>query len=155
VDQHLIDRLRVYVWNVVGSSRMTHEQADIVGGALLGILIACVCYLLQIVGIGQRIDQVFGENQAVLHAFETDTARALSTTDSRSQAFVDELRSQIFQSKSQDQTEKERMEHRINQKLDEIKRSLDNYVETLVFFSISNDDQCRCKRCTSYNLGTI
>lgn len=78
--------------------------------------------------MGQRIDRIFNEQQVVLRAFETDTARALSTADSRSRAFVDELRSQIFQSKSQENTERERGEQRISQKLDEIKRSTEKYV---------------------------
>ena len=72
---------------------------------------------------------MFNEQQVVLRTFETDTARALSTADSRARAFVDELRSQIFQSKSQKGSEQERAEHRMIQKLDEIKRSLDNYVK--------------------------
>ncbi len=71
---------------------------------------------------------MFGEQQNVLRTFETDTARALSTADSRSRAFVDELRNQIFQNKSQEDTERERAEQRINQKLDEIRRSLEKYV---------------------------
>lgn len=52
----------------------------------------------------------------------------MSTADSRSRAFVDELRSQVFQSKSQEDSERERSEQRTNQKLDEIKRSLEKYV---------------------------
>jgi len=73
------------------------------------------------------------EQQVVLRTFETDTARALSTADSRSRAFVDELRTQIFQSKSQDNSDYERTEQRINQKLDEIKRSLEKYVKYIFF----------------------
>ncbi|CAF0841752.1 unnamed protein product [Adineta steineri] len=75
----------------------------------------------------QRIDRMFNEQQVLLRTFETDTARALSTADSRAHAFVDELRSQMLQSKAQKSSEQERNEQRINQKLDEIKRSLDNY----------------------------
>ncbi|CAF4584217.1 unnamed protein product, partial [Rotaria magnacalcarata] len=57
---------------------------------------------LEISTLSQRVDRIFSEQQIVLRTFETDTARALSTADSRSRAFVDELRSQIFQSKSQE-----------------------------------------------------
>lgn len=73
---------------------------------------------------------MFGDQQNVLRTFETDTARALSTADSRSRAFVDELRNQIFQSKTQDDTERERAEQKIYQKLDEIKRNVEKYVNT-------------------------
>lgn len=76
---------------------------------------------------------MFNEQQVVLRTFEGDTARALSTADSRSRTFVDELRSQVFQSKSQEVTERERGEQRINQRLDEMKRSLEKYVR--FFFS--------------------
>ena len=72
----------------------------------------------------------------MLRTFETDTARALSTADSRSRAFVDELRNQIFQSKSQEDTERERAEQRTNQKLDEIKRAVEKYVNPLQSFSL-------------------
>jgi hypothetical protein len=74
---------------------------------------------------------MFNEQQMVLRTFETDTARALSTADSRSHAFVDELRNQIFQGKTQEDTERERSEQKINQKLDEIKRSLEKYVRDI------------------------
>lgn len=79
--------------------------------------------------MSQRVDRIFNEQQVVLRTFETDTARALSTADSRSRAFVDELRSQIFQSKAQEDSERERAEQKMNQKLDEIKRSLEKYVD--------------------------
>ncbi|CAF4386732.1 unnamed protein product [Rotaria sp. Silwood2] len=82
---------------------------------------------LEITTLSQRLDRIFNEQQIVLRTFETDTARALSTADSRSRAFVDELRNQIFQSKTQEDTERERQEQKINQKLDDIKRSLDKY----------------------------
>ncbi|CAF0736524.1 unnamed protein product [Rotaria sp. Silwood1] len=82
---------------------------------------------LEISTLGQRIDRIFSEQQVVLRTFESDTTRALSTADTRSRAFVDELRSQIFQLKSQENSERERAEQRINQKLDEIKRSLEKY----------------------------
>jgi len=75
---------------------------------------------------------MFNEQQVVLRTFETDTARALSTADSRARAFVDELRSQVFQSKTQKSTEQERAEQRMIQKLDEIKRSVDGYVKYLI-----------------------
>jgi hypothetical protein len=75
---------------------------------------------------------MFNEQQVVLRTFETDTARALSTADSRARAFVDELRSQVFQSKTQKSTEQERAEQRMIQKLDEIKRSLDSYVKYFI-----------------------
>ena len=78
--------------------------------------------------MSQRVDRIYNEQQGVLRTFETDTARALATADSRSRAFVDELRTQIFQSKSQEDTDRERGEQRINQKVDEIKRSLERYV---------------------------
>ena len=78
--------------------------------------------------MSQRVDRIFNEQQVVLRTFETDTARALSTADSRSRAFVDELRSQVFQSKSQEDSERERNEQRMTQKLDEIKRSMEKYV---------------------------
>ena len=84
---------------------------------------------LQISALSQRIDRVFNEQQIVLRAFETDTARALSTADARSRGFVDELRSQIFQSKSQEHSERERTEQRINQKIDDAKRLLEKYVK--------------------------
>lgn len=71
---------------------------------------------------------MFNEQQVILRTFESDTARALSTADSRSRAFVDELRSQIFQSKSQEVTERERGEQRLSQRVDEMKRSLEKYV---------------------------
>ena len=74
------------------------------------------------------MDRIFNEQQNVLRTFETDTARALSTADSRSRAFVDELRNQVFQSKTQEDGERERAEQRMNQKLDDIKRSLERYV---------------------------
>ena len=74
---------------------------------------------------------MFNEQQAVLRTFENDTARALSTADGRSRAFVDELRSQVFQSKSQDVSERERGEQRMNQRLDEMKRSLEKYVRVV------------------------
>lgn len=74
---------------------------------------------------------MFGDQQNVLRTFETDTARALSTADSRSRAFVDELRNQIFQSKSQEDTDRERAEQKMYQKLDEIKRSLEKYVSQI------------------------
>ncbi|CAF0740507.1 unnamed protein product [Didymodactylos carnosus] len=77
--------------------------------------------------LSQRLDRMFNEQQVVLRSFETDTARALSTADSRSRAFVDELRSQFFQTKSQDDSERERNEQRMHQKLDEIKRTLEKY----------------------------
>lgn len=80
--------------------------------------------------MSQRVDRIFNEQQIVLRTFETDTARALSTADSRSRAFVDELRNQVFQSKAQEETERERGEQRMNQKLDDIKRSLEKYVWT-------------------------
>jgi hypothetical protein len=89
-------------------------------------------FVFKISTLSQRIDRIFNEQQVILRAFETDTARALSTADSRSRAFVDELRSQIFQTKSQDVTERERGEQRLNQKLDEIKRSLEKYVKYLI-----------------------
>ncbi len=76
---------------------------------------------------------MFNEQQVILRTFETDTARALSTADSRARAFVDELRSQVFQSKSQKSSEQERGEQRIIQKLDEIKRSLEKYVRDFIF----------------------
>ncbi|CAF3812148.1 unnamed protein product [Rotaria sp. Silwood1] len=82
---------------------------------------------LEITTLSQRLDRIFSEQQIVLRTFETDTARALSTADSRSRAFVDELRNQIFQSKTQEDTERERQEQKINQKIDDIKRSLDKY----------------------------
>ncbi|CAF1225591.1 unnamed protein product [Rotaria magnacalcarata] len=82
---------------------------------------------LEISTLSQRVDRIFSEQQIVLRTFETDTARALSTADSRSRAFVDELRSQIFQSKSQEDSERERAEQKMNQKLDDIKRSLEKY----------------------------
>ncbi len=85
-------------------------------------------FIFQISTLSQRVDRIFSEQQNVLRTFETDTARALSTADSRSRAFVDELRNQIFQNKSQEDTERERAEQRMNQKLDEIKRSLEKYV---------------------------
>ena len=78
--------------------------------------------------MGQRIDRIFNDQQVVLRAFETDTAKALSTADSRSRAFVDELRSQIFQTKAQENTENDRADQRLVQKLDEVKRSLEKYV---------------------------
>lgn len=81
--------------------------------------------------MSQRVDRIFNEQQIVLRTFETDTARALSTADSRSRAFVDELRNQVFQSKTQDETERERSEQRMNQKLDDIRRSLEKYVRIL------------------------
>ncbi|CAF3348698.1 unnamed protein product, partial [Rotaria sp. Silwood2] len=62
---------------------------------------------LEITTLSQRLDRIFNEQQIVLRTFETDTARALSTADSRSRAFVDELRNQIFQSKTQEDTERE------------------------------------------------
>ncbi|CAF2132617.1 unnamed protein product [Rotaria magnacalcarata] len=82
---------------------------------------------LEISALSQRIDRLFNEQQVILRTFESDTARALSTTDSRSRAFVDELRSQIFQQKSQDETDRERSDQKLNQKLDEIKRSVEKY----------------------------
>ncbi|CAF1137877.1 unnamed protein product [Rotaria sordida] len=82
---------------------------------------------VEITTLSQRLDRIYSEQQVVLRTFETDTARALSTADSRSRAFVDELRNQIFQSKTQEDTERERQEQKINQKLDDIKRSLDKY----------------------------
>lgn len=82
---------------------------------------------LEISGLAQRIDRIFNEQQVVLRTFESDTARALSTADSRSRAFVDELRAQIFSSKSQDGTERERTEQRINQRFEDIKRALEKY----------------------------
>ena len=86
--------------------------------------------------LSQRVDRLFSEQQYVLRTFETDTARALSTADSRSRAFVDELRTQIFQSKTQEDTDRERAEQRMNQRLDEIKRSLEKYVNLrYIFFS--------------------
>lgn len=72
---------------------------------------------------------MFNEQQVILRSFETDTARALSTADSRARAFVDDLRSQMVQGKTQTGSEHERAEQRMNQKLDEIKRTLDNYVK--------------------------
>lgn len=71
---------------------------------------------------------MFNEQQVVLRGFESDTARALSTADTRARTFVDELRTQIYQSKSQDVSERERGEQKLNQRLDEIKRSLEKYV---------------------------
>ncbi|CAF4473111.1 unnamed protein product, partial [Rotaria magnacalcarata] len=44
---------------------------------------------LEISTLSQRVDRIFSEQQIVLRTFETDTARALSTADSRSRAFVD------------------------------------------------------------------
>ncbi|CAF3540800.1 unnamed protein product [Rotaria socialis] len=82
---------------------------------------------LEISALSQRIDRLFNEQQVILRTFESDTARALSTTDSRSRAFVDELRSQIFQLKSQDENDRERSDQKLNQKLDEIKRSVEKY----------------------------
>lgn len=78
--------------------------------------------------MAQRIDRIFNEQQVVLRTFESDTARALSTADSRSRSFVDELRTQIFSTKSQDVTERERAEQRINQRFDDVKRTLEKYV---------------------------
>ncbi|CAF0749298.1 unnamed protein product [Adineta ricciae] len=77
--------------------------------------------------LSQRIERMFNEQQVVLRTFETDTARALATADSRARAFVDELRTEIFQSKAQKLSERERAEQRITQKIDEVKRSLENY----------------------------
>ncbi|UJR33668.1 hypothetical protein I4U23_021101 [Adineta vaga] len=77
--------------------------------------------------LSQRIDRMFNEQQVVLRTFETDTARALSTADSRARGFVDELRTQMVQNKTQKASEQERAEQRTHQKLDEIKRSLENY----------------------------
>lgn len=85
-------------------------------------------WFVQINTLGQRIDRIFNDQQVVLRAFETDTAKALSTADSRSRAFVDELRSQIFQTKAQENTENDRADQRVVQKLDEVKRSLEKYV---------------------------
>lgn len=82
---------------------------------------------LEVSTLSQRVDRIFSEQQNVLRTFETDTARALSTADSRSRAFVDELRNQILQSKSQEDAERERAEQRMHQKLDEVKRALDKY----------------------------
>ncbi|CAF0799595.1 unnamed protein product [Adineta steineri] len=82
---------------------------------------------VEISTLSQRVDRMFNEQQMVLRTFETDTARALSTADSRSHAFVDELRNQIMQSKAQEDAERERAEQKMNQKLDEIKRSLEKY----------------------------
>jgi len=91
---------------------------------------------IEISTLSQRVDRIFSEQQNVLRTFETDTARALSTADSRSRAFVDELRTQIFQSKTQEDTDRERAEQRMNQRLDEIKRSLEKYVNLrYIFFS--------------------
>lgn len=71
---------------------------------------------------------MFNEQQVVLRTFETDTARALATADSRARAFVEDLRTEIFQSKAQKISERERAEQRMTQKIDEVKRSLENYV---------------------------
>ena len=71
---------------------------------------------------------MFNEQQAVLRTFETDTARALSTADSRSHAFVDELRNQLLQGKTQEDGDRERVEQKMTQKLEEIKRSIEKYV---------------------------
>ena len=88
------------------------------------------CFLfLQISALSQRIDRIFNEQQVVLRAFETDTTRALATADARSRSFVDELRSQVFQSKSQEHSDRERAEQRINQKIDDVKRLLEKYVK--------------------------
>ena len=89
---------------------------------------------------------MFNEQQVVLRTFETDTARALATADSRARTFVDELRTEIFQSKAQKVSERERAEQRITQKIDEVKRSLENYVKKpsqLQFLSNETFVSCR------------
>ncbi|CAF1478059.1 unnamed protein product [Adineta ricciae] len=108
---------------------------------------------VEISSLSQRVDRMFNEQQALLRTFETDTARALSTADSRSHAFVDELRNQILQSKTQEDAERERAEQKINQKLDEIKRSLEKYerldkriddaIHQFERKSVTLEDQCR------------
>ena len=71
---------------------------------------------------------MFNEQQMILRTFETDTTQALSTADLRSRAFVDELRDQLLHSKSEENSERERVEQRMNQRIDEMKRALDKYV---------------------------
>ncbi|CAF0744481.1 unnamed protein product [Didymodactylos carnosus] len=81
----------------------------------------------ELTALSQRLDRMFNEQQVLLHSFETDTAQALSTADSRSRTFVDELRSQFYQTKSQNDSERERNEQRVHQRLDETKRTVEKY----------------------------